>query len=150
MSNPSLYGVLLATICLASLTSCNTSTDDIELKALEAKLAATQAEVATLKTEIATLQSRQAGIICGQGDDALLIQSGDLSAVLGVGETDIFYPQPYASPPELILPVELSHIGAQLLEQRANGYRISLSRFPDPGLRSLKWQARGIAASSCT
>ena len=95
------------------------------------------------------MKSRQIGIACGKGDDALLTQSGDLAALLGVGETDIFYPKPYAAPPELILLVELSHIGAKLLEQRADGYRLSLSRFPHPGIRTLKWQARGIAASSC-
>lgn len=149
MVNPSLHRVLLATFCLVSLTSCNAPTDNTELKTLEVKLAATQADIADLKSEIATLQSRQAGIVCGNGEDALLTQSGDLSALLGVGETDIFYPKPYASPPELILPVELSHIDAKLLEQRANGYRLSLNRFPDPGIRSLKWQATGIAASSC-
>ncbi|MDL5056023.1 hypothetical protein [Geitlerinema calcuttense] len=149
MFNPSLRRLLLAAFCLASLTSCNPSTENTELKALEARLAATQAEVAELETEVATLQSLQAGIVCGKGEDALLTQSGDFSALLGVGETDIFYPIPYASPPELILPVELNHIGAKLLAQRANGYRLSLTRFPDPGIRSLKWQARGIAASSC-
>jgi hypothetical protein len=149
MFNPSLNRVLLAVFCLVSLNSCNAPTDNVELKALEAKLTATQAEVAKLKTEVTMLQSRQAGIVCGKGEDALLTQSGDLSALLGVGETDIFYPKPYASPPELILPVELNHIGAKLLEQRANGYRLSLTRFPDPGIRSLKWQSRGIAASSC-
>jgi len=149
MFNPSLHRVMLAVFCLVSLTSCNAPTDNAELKALEAKLTATQAEVAKLKTEVTMLQSRQAGIVCGKGEDALLTQSGDLSALLGVGETDIFYPKPYASPPELILPVELNHIGAKLLEQRANGYRLSLTRFPDPGIRSLKWQSRGIAASSC-
>ncbi|HEY9664293.1 MAG TPA: hypothetical protein V6C65_38100 [Allocoleopsis sp.] len=149
MFNSSLQRVFLATFCLASLTSCNAPTDNAELKALEAKLAATQTEVTKMKTEIATLQSRQVGIVCGKGDDALLTQSGDFSALLGVGETDIFYPKPYATPPELILPVELSHIEAKLLEQRANGYRLSLNRFPHPGIRTLKWQARGIAASSC-
>jgi hypothetical protein len=40
------------------------------------------------------LQSRQVGIACEQGDDALRTQSGDLSALLGVGATDIFYPKP--------------------------------------------------------
>lgn len=149
MFSLSLHRVFLTAFCLASLTSCNGSIDETEINTLEAKLTATQAEVASLKTEIATLQSRQVGIECGKGDDALLVQSGDLSTLLGVGETDVFYPEPYASPPELILPVELSHIGAKLLEQRANGYRISLDRFPDPGIRSLKWQASGIAASSC-
>ncbi|MBD1997879.1 hypothetical protein H6G00_14805 [Leptolyngbya sp. FACHB-541] len=149
MFNLSWHQVFLATACFASLASCNASTSDAELKSLEARLAESEAEVARLKIEMATLQSRQVGIICAEGDDALLMQSGDLSAVLGVGETDVFYPQPYASPPELILPVELSHIGAKLLEQRANGYRISLTRFPAPGIRSLKWQARGVAASSC-
>ncbi|MBI4779803.1 MAG: hypothetical protein HY785_00620 [Oscillatoriophycideae cyanobacterium NC_groundwater_1537_Pr4_S-0.65um_50_18] len=156
MFNSSLHRVFLAAVCVAKLTSCSTPTDNTALKALEAKLAAaqvklaaTEAKAAALKTEIATLQSRQVGIACGKEDNALLTQSGDLSALLGVGETDVFYPKPYASPPELILPVELSHIGAKLLEQRANGYRIALSRFPHPGIRSLKWQARGIAASSC-
>lgn len=149
MFNPFYYRILLAAFCLASLTACSAPADDTELKALETKLTATQAEVTKLKTEIATLKSRQVGIVCGESEDALLTQSGDLSALLGVGETDIFYPRPYASPPELILPVELNHIGAKLLEQRANGYRLSLNRFPDPGLRSVKWQARGIAASSC-
>jgi len=149
MLNTFWHRVLLSAACLASLTSCTMATNNVELKALEAKLAATQAEVTKLKTEIATLQSRQVGIVCQKGDDALLTQSGDLFALLGVGETDIFYAKPYASPPELSLPVELSHIGAKLLEQRANGYRISLTRFPSPGIRSRKWQARGIAASSC-
>lgn len=77
----SLQRVVLTAFCWASLTSCNASTDNTEFKALEAKLAAAQAEVIQLKTEIATLKSRQVGIVCGKGDDALLTQSGDLSAV---------------------------------------------------------------------
>jgi hypothetical protein len=107
MFNFPLRRIFLIAFCLTSLTACNAATDSAELKALETKLAAAQTEVAELKTEIATLQSRQVGIDCGKGNDALLTQSGDLSALLGVGETDIFYPKPYASPPELILQLSL-------------------------------------------
>lgn len=51
-------------------------------------------------------------------------------ALLGVGETDIFYSKPDAIPPELPLPVELSYFEAKLFEQPADGYCLSLSRFP--------------------
>jgi hypothetical protein len=143
--------MFLAVFYLVGLTSCSSTRDfelDAKLKVLDSKLATTQTEIAKLKTEIATLQSRQAGIVCGTSNDALLVQSGDLSVVLGTGDTDVFYQRSYASPPELILPEELSDIAAKLIEQRANGFRIRLSRFP-PGVRPRKWQARGIAASSC-
>lgn len=178
LSKQSLF-VLWMCICASGLlVSCSSSgktTQDLatakaELSSVKTKVTELETDLVKLEGEISTLQSRQTGITCGKGENALLKQSGVLSTVVKNGKVEIFYQQPYASPPELIIPLmdidkfpqqinQPTHLvkgtsaWIEILEQRSNGFRIAVNSRASSGnweiLQKFQWQATGILASSC-
>jgi len=78
-------------------------------------------------------------------DDSVLVQTGYITLSSARGPYEIFYPHPYASPPELSFPdVAGSLVDTAKLEQTAQGFRVYLTGWTSAGL--LKWRARGVPA----
>ena len=158
---------LLMVVLSLQLAACNDSKNATiavknQLQFLEQMTGSLEEEIKQLKSEVAQLQSLQVGITCGE---TLLIQSKDLSTIFRSDVIDIFYQKPYASPPELVFPYDLENTpdnpqisitfvasSVRIVEQRANGFRLSIggmSWSELEAMRTLKWQATGIPASSC-
>jgi hypothetical protein len=81
-------------------------------------------------------------ISCGGHHDScngdVLSQEGKLSLRAG-GETDVYYPQPYASPPNLS--AEETFTNYEIVEQKADHFRI---RNTSPFDINVTWTARGV------
>jgi hypothetical protein len=73
--------------------------------------------------------------------DKIVAQKGFVNVGRHKGVIEVFYPQPFLSPPELTFP-EASDPGYEKLEQFANGFRLHLRGDHSRGF--LHWQARGI------
>jgi hypothetical protein len=86
--------------------------------------------------------------LCGvQGetgqDDGVLVQTGYITLSSAPGPYEIFYPRPFASPPELTFPdVAGSLVDTAKLEQTGQGFRVYLTGWTSAGM--LKWRARGV------
>lgn len=72
-------------------------------------------------------------------DDRVVCQEGQLSLV-GYEERDVYYPQPCASPPYLVLK-GLDHDNFKLLDQQPTHFRVrNVSQFA----AKLHWEAKGV------
>jgi hypothetical protein len=77
--------------------------------------------------------------------DGVLVQTGYINLSSSGSTYEIFYPRPYASPPELSFPdVAGSLVNPEKLEQTAQGFRVTLTGWTSTKL--LKWRARGVPA----
>jgi hypothetical protein len=72
-------------------------------------------------------------------ETGILEQGGEIDCHGGMTEREIYYPRPYASPPELTF---WRGVPAKCLEQRADGFRVTI----DGCHGQVKWQARGVPA----
>jgi hypothetical protein len=76
-------------------------------------------------------------------DDKVLVQTGSISVDYSTGPYEVFYPQPYATPPELSF--EWGHgVDLQTLQQTPQGFRCHLKSADWSG--QLRWKARGVTA----
>jgi hypothetical protein len=79
--------------------------------------------------------------------DGVLVQTGYVTVSFAKGPYEVFYPRPYASPPELTFPDADDGQGVDVgrLQQTATGFRAYLTADNWSGL--LKWRARGVPAA---
>jgi predicted acylesterase/phospholipase RssA len=89
---------------------------------------------------VASLSSRESGNDSPRAR-GVLVQTGEMTGVNGTGEYEVFYPQPYASPPELTWNHEPN--GFKITEQRSNGFIIYIHSYM-PLSKPPKWTAKGI------
>jgi hypothetical protein len=76
--------------------------------------------------------------------DGTLCQEGDVKLRVGQ-EQDVFYPIPYASPPNVELSGDMDH--CEIVDQKADHFRI---RNPSGGQACPHWHARGVKACAPT
>jgi hypothetical protein len=75
------------------------------------------------------------------------IQEGEIT-VSGFDVYDVFYPNPYASTPNLVFPSGTESVGAfKVVEQRPDGFKASIGSYATMGTK-IKWKATGSIASS--
>lgn len=79
-----------------------------------------------------------------------MVQTGDFDASNKPTEFEVFYPRPYASPPELKIVAPGLLLTYQITEQRRDGFRVrctaGYTRFVDPDKNLSRYQARGVPA----
>src|SRR5262249_3973492 len=103
------------------LATCSCSRNDgEEIVRLRRELEAAKAEAAAARAELAQLKSPPKE----SGAEGLLTQRGEFKAT--VGRLEIFYPRPFASPPELKITDDGDLTSYELVEQRANGFRLEV------------------------
>jgi hypothetical protein len=82
-----------------------------------------------------------------QGGDAVVLQKGVIDQAAGNGEYDVFYPRPFASPPNLkILPGSAKDWAIKITEQRADGFRVTINGWTIGGREKPEYEARGLLA----
>jgi hypothetical protein len=77
-------------------------------------------------------------------DEGVLCQEGCVT-FRACEERTVYYPIPYASPPNLDLKPRGSFTDVTLLDQKADHFRIAWGgQFPPVGAQEVKWKAKGV------
>ncbi len=92
----------------------------------------------------AVAYSRRYGVNCDlKADQNVLVQTGFVPISSGRDPYEVFYPRPYATPPELTFPAGAG-VDLQTLEQSPHGFRVHVT--PDNHSGLVSWKARGVAS----
>ncbi len=86
-----------------------------------------------------------ARVAAPDGDEGLLIQTGEIAPRHKPDDFEVFYPRPYAHPPELKVIDRGPMIVYAITEQHPHGFKLNVSA-REVGDTVGRYQARGVAA----
>lgn len=99
-----------------------------------------------LSLAIASLLGLAAGTAIGlkiERPESLLVQEGEIPAIVGYREIEVFYPKPYGSPPQLKLLAPYA-IDYQFIKQTPLGFSIKFNSSTSSNVG--RYQATGVPA----